>query len=147
MWVLSRSVLSDSATPWTVARKAPLSPGILQARRLEWLPCPPPGDFPKPGIESLSLMVPALADVFFTTSGTWEVVFKYRPPVVSSSHFGNASQLRSSQKLFLPRLAKISTVANIMEAFLALSYPTAQQEMRLLTPLSFTQYHPSPSIS
>ena len=25
--------------------------GILQARILEWLPCPPPGDLPSPGIE------------------------------------------------------------------------------------------------
>ncbi|CAN0510063.1 unnamed protein product [Rangifer tarandus platyrhynchus] len=25
--------------------------GILQARILEWLPCPPPGDLPDPGIE------------------------------------------------------------------------------------------------
>ena len=42
------------ATPWTVARQAPLSTGILQARTLEWLPYPPPGDLPKPGIEPRS---------------------------------------------------------------------------------------------
>ena len=31
---------------------------ILQARILEWVPCPPPGDLPNPGIEpgSLGLM-------------------------------------------------------------------------------------------
>ena len=34
--VLSRSVVSDSATPWTVAHQAPLPVGILQARTLEW---------------------------------------------------------------------------------------------------------------
>ena len=34
--VLSRSVVSDSATPWTVAHQAPLSMGILQVRILEW---------------------------------------------------------------------------------------------------------------
>ena len=38
------------ATPWTVACQTPLS-SILQARILEWLPCPPPGDHPDPGIE------------------------------------------------------------------------------------------------
>ena len=32
---LSRSVVSDSATPWTVAHQIPLSMGILQARILE----------------------------------------------------------------------------------------------------------------
>ena len=34
--VLSHSVVSDSATPWTVAPHA-LSMGILQARILEWV--------------------------------------------------------------------------------------------------------------
>ena len=40
--------------------------GILQARILEWVACPPPGDLPHPGIELASLLSPALADgVFF----------------------------------------------------------------------------------
>ena len=47
-------------------------PGILQARLLEWLPRPPPGDLPDPGIELGSLKSPALAGGFFTTSATWE---------------------------------------------------------------------------
>ena len=34
------------------------------------LPFPPPGDFPFPGIKLVSLMSPALADRFFTTSST-----------------------------------------------------------------------------
>ena len=33
---------------------------------------PPPGDLPDPGTEPLSLMSPALAGGFFTTSTTWE---------------------------------------------------------------------------
>ena len=44
--------------------------GILQARTLEWLPCPSLGDLPEPGIEPKSLMSPALAGGFFTTSAT-----------------------------------------------------------------------------
>ena len=28
--------------------------GILQARTLEWVACPPPGDLPGPGIEPVS---------------------------------------------------------------------------------------------
>ena len=35
--VKSRSVMSDSVTPWTAAHQAPLSMGILQARILEWV--------------------------------------------------------------------------------------------------------------
>jgi len=38
--------------------------GILQARLLEWLPFPSPGDLPDPGIEPV---FPALAGGFFTT--------------------------------------------------------------------------------
>ena len=34
------------------------------------MPCSPPGDFPNPGIEPASLMSPALAGGFFTTSTT-----------------------------------------------------------------------------
>ena len=36
------------------------------------LPCTPPGDLPDPVIEPASLVSPALAGGFFTTSATWE---------------------------------------------------------------------------
>ena len=35
--VLSHSVMSDSATLWTVASQAPLSMDFLQARIMEWI--------------------------------------------------------------------------------------------------------------
>ena len=38
------------------------------------LPCPPPGDLLNAGIEPASLMSPALASGFFTTSTTWEAL-------------------------------------------------------------------------
>ena len=62
------------ATPWTVALQAPLSMGILQAR-MDWsgLPWSLPGDLPNPGIEPMSLMSPASAGRFFTTSSTWRI--------------------------------------------------------------------------
>ena len=47
--------------------------GILQARILEWVAFPSPGDLLNPGIKPTSLASPALADGFFTTSATWEV--------------------------------------------------------------------------
>ena len=46
---------------------------ILQARILEWVAMPPPGDLPDPVIEPKSLMSLALADQSFTISTTWEV--------------------------------------------------------------------------
>ena len=36
------------------------------------LPFPTPEDLPNPGIKPTSLMSPALAEGFFTTSATWE---------------------------------------------------------------------------
>ena len=34
--------------------------GILQAGTLDWVACPPPGDLPDPGIESMSPVSPGL---------------------------------------------------------------------------------------
>ena len=50
--------------------------GILQARILEWLPCPPPKDHPDPGIRLGLLPSPVLAGRFFTT-----VAFREAPHV------------------------------------------------------------------
>ena len=41
------------ATPWTVARQAPLY-GILPGKNTGVLQFPPPGDLPHPGIEPMS---------------------------------------------------------------------------------------------
>ena len=46
--------------------------GILHARILEWVAIPFSRDLPNPGIEPTSLLSPALAGRFFTTSTTWE---------------------------------------------------------------------------
>ena len=61
-----------SATPWTVARQASLSMGFSRQECWSRLPCPPPEDLPDPDVEPRSLMSPALAGGFFTTSATWE---------------------------------------------------------------------------
>ena len=59
--------------PGTVACQAPLSMGFSRQEYWSGLPCPLPGDLPDPGIKSMSLMSPALAGGFFSTSTTWEV--------------------------------------------------------------------------
>ena len=56
-------------TLWTVNPPGSTVHGILQAGILEWLPCPPPGDLPDPGIEPESLH---WQTGFFTASATWE---------------------------------------------------------------------------
>ena len=45
-----------SATPWTVARQAPLSIGFSRQEYWSGLPCPLPGDLPDSGLEPASLM-------------------------------------------------------------------------------------------
>ena len=51
------------ATPWTVARQAPLSMGFSRQKHWSGLPFPSPGDLSDLGIEAVS---PALAGRFFT---------------------------------------------------------------------------------
>ena len=78
MWplrLLSRfSHVQLFATLRTVAHQAPLSMGLSQQEFCSGLPRPLPGDLPDPGIESISLMSPALADRFFTTGATWDAL-------------------------------------------------------------------------
>ena len=79
---LSRVLLI--APLWTVACQVSLTMGVSRQESWSGLPRPPPGDLPDSGIEPASLMFPALADGFFTTSATWEAhgtilpVFKSR---------------------------------------------------------------------
>ena len=63
---LSHSVVSDSATPWTVAPQALLSMEFSRQAYWRGLPSPPPGDLPHPGIEPGSLMSPVLAGGLYT---------------------------------------------------------------------------------
>ena len=59
--MLSRfSCVQLFATPWTVARQAPLSMGFSRQEYWSGLPCPPPQDLPNPGIKPVSPASPAL---------------------------------------------------------------------------------------
>ena len=64
--------LSNSCDPTDCSPPGSSVHGILQARILEGVAMPPPGDLPDPGIKPAFLKSPALADRFFTTSTTWE---------------------------------------------------------------------------
>ena len=71
---LSHWILSDSVTPWTVARQAALSMGF--SRQEDWgsLPCPSLVDLSDPGIGPAS---PALAGGFFTTELPGKPLYRY----------------------------------------------------------------------
>ena len=55
------------AAPWTVVHHVPLVSGISQARILESIAVPTPGDLPNPGIKPKPSASPTLAGRFFTT--------------------------------------------------------------------------------
>ena len=59
-----------------VPHQAPLSMEFSRQEYWSRLPFPPPGDLPDPRIEPLSLMSPALAGGFLTTSVPWEALLK-----------------------------------------------------------------------
>ena len=65
--VVSRSVMSDSLTPWTIARQVPIVCEILQARILEWVAIPFSRGYSRPRDWT---QVPCIAGRFFTTWGT-----------------------------------------------------------------------------
>ena len=54
------SVVSDSATLWSVALQAPLSVGFSRQDYWSGFPCSPSGDLPDLGIKPESLMSPTL---------------------------------------------------------------------------------------
>ena len=59
-------------TPCSVSHQALLSMGFFRQEYWRGLPCLPPGDLPKPGIEPVSLISPALAGRLLSASTTWE---------------------------------------------------------------------------
>ena len=65
--VLSRLIM----TPWTAARQAPLSMGILQARILGWVAMLYSRGLPNAGIEPAS-HISCMGKWFFTTVAAWE---------------------------------------------------------------------------
>ena len=78
--VKSLSRVQLFVTLWAVACQALLSMGFSRQEYWRGLPCPPPGDLPNPGTEPVSLISPALAGGFFTTSTTWEPPHKGMHP-------------------------------------------------------------------
>ena len=66
------SLVQPFVTPWTVALQAPLTMGFSRQECQSGVPFPSAADLPDTGIKPTSLMSPASAGGFFTTSATWE---------------------------------------------------------------------------
>ena len=73
------------ATPWTVVHQLPLSMGFSRQEYWSRLPFPSLGDLPDPGIESASLVSPALGGGFSDTVSPRKMVLKdswwHHPPL------------------------------------------------------------------
>ena len=78
----ARSVMSNSATPWTIAHQVPLSKEFSMQEYWSRLPFPTSGDLLNPGIKPESRVSPVLAGGFFTCA-TWEA-YKYYVVVAKS---------------------------------------------------------------
>ena len=66
------SIVSGSASLWTVALQAPLLMRFPRQEYWNGLPCPPPGELPDSGIEPTSLMSPTFTGGFLNTCAPWE---------------------------------------------------------------------------
>ena len=82
--------MSDSVTPWTVARQTPLSMEFSRQEYWSRLPFPPPGDPPDPQYriqveDSILLSHPRETQAFKTMSSKHYAYFKSHSSSVSSS--------------------------------------------------------------
>ena len=64
--MLSHSVMSNSAMPWTAAHQISLSMRFFRQEYYSQLPFPTPGGVPHRGIKPMSPASPALVGGFFT---------------------------------------------------------------------------------
>ena len=64
MCAKSHQMCLTLSSPMDCSPQAPLSMGLSRQEYWSGLPCPPPGDLPKPGTEPMSLTSPALAGRF-----------------------------------------------------------------------------------
>ena len=77
LFICAVQLLQSCPTPWTVTHQAHLFIGISRQEYWSGLLCPPPGDFPKPGIEpwSLALQVDSLPLSYQGSPYTYEYLF------------------------------------------------------------------------
>ena len=90
---------------WNIVLQAPLSMGFSRQEYWSGLSCPPPGVLSGLGIEPTSLMSPALAGWFSTTSASWEAPLRM--------WYSNWTYLY----YYKPDLLKIHLKKNIKELF------------------------------
>ena len=97
------SVVSNSVTPWTVARQAPL---LREFSRQEYwceLPIPPPGDLPDSGIEPESLLSPCIGRWILYHGAIREALSLVTQTKCGPSKMTGQRQLRNQPHYHKPR--------------------------------------------
>ena len=88
--------------PWTASHQAPLSMGFPRQDYWSGFPFPSPGERSDPGIELRSVMSPALAGRFFTTSTTGEAPrYLYTMLIIGEIQCGVLCTLLTKFTIFL----------------------------------------------
>ena len=87
------------------------------------LPLPPPGDLPNPGIKLTSLMSPALAGGFFTTSAACEVPSRRLKKIKCSSFL-------YLEDLFLLLILIIEVILASSSAFQGISFGSGSRRLK-----------------
>ena len=95
-------VVSDSLRPMDCSPPGSSVHGIFQARILEWLPCPSPGNLPDLRLEPVSPMSPALASGFCITGAHLGVCLMFSQEEIQVIHFwwGEGRYYRSNAIIF-----------------------------------------------
>ena len=109
------------ASLWTVACQAPQSMGFSRQEYWSGLLFPFPGDLPDPGIKPMSLVSPALANGFFTTSTTWEAPVSIK--WMFNKHMPNSFihlSVHPSRKCLLSTYSEPGTVLGAREEVLTI---------------------------
>ena len=88
--MLSCSVVPDFATPWTVARHAPLSMDFSRQEYWSGLSFPSPGDLLNPGIEPRSSTLQADSLLFELPGNPCRIVWRCQGPALVDP--GNSKQ-------------------------------------------------------
>ena len=94
------------ATPWTVARQAPLSMGFSRQEHWSGLPCPPPGDFLNPGVKPRSATLHT--DSLPSEPPGKLLIIRFGTAISQKRHYALSILTGGIQYWFVPVIGKVS---------------------------------------
>ena len=114
--VCTHSVVSDSLRLHGLQPARLLGPwGFSRQEYWSELPCSPPGDLPNLRIEPESLISPALASRFFTTSATQEAPAQFANDQISIIHLLSKVWVKNSKEREFPCSLMVRTLCFLFQ--------------------------------